>query len=129
MAIKGKIIDLFSGIGGFSLGFEKVGFKSILAIDNWSDAIQSYNLNRKHKVGTVKGIETFSNKDLKEIVKKEGKIDGIIGGPPCQGFSKNTPVSKRDADSENNLLIHEFLRITKEIKPKNIGVFSIKSPF
>tara|TARA_B110000438_G_scaffold276377_1_gene298103 strand:+ start:10 stop:1068 length:1059 start_codon:yes stop_codon:yes gene_type:complete len=123
MVVKGKIIDLFSGIGGFSLGFEEAGFKSILAVDSWSDAIQSYNLNRKHKVGTVKGIETFSNEDLKEIVKKEGKVDGIIGGPPCQGFSM--VGTRKKGDDRNSLYLH-FVRFVDQIKPNFFILENVK---
>ena len=82
-----KIIDLFSGIGGFSLGFEREGFESVLAIDNWKDAVETYNMNMKNPVATTRAIESFSNDELIEILKKHKLIDGIIGGPPCQGFS------------------------------------------
>ena len=44
-----KIVDLFCGAGGFSLGFEREGFDSILAIDKWNDAVLTYNHNREDK--------------------------------------------------------------------------------
>ena len=47
--MKNKIIDLFCGCGGLSLGFEMAGFESVLAIDLWKDAIVTYNHNRKNK--------------------------------------------------------------------------------
>ena len=53
-----KIIDLFSGVGGLSLGFEWAGFESVAAIDFWDDAIKTYNHNRLNKVGmTIRCIE------------------------------------------------------------------------
>ncbi|RIO15507.1 DNA cytosine methyltransferase, partial [Mammaliicoccus sciuri] len=94
-----KIIDIFSGAGGLSLGFEEVGFESVLAIDKWNDAIKTYNLNHKNKVGTTVDIHEFSNDDLEKY--KEQDITGIIGGPPCQGFSL---VGTRDTNDPRNSL-------------------------
>lgn len=109
-----KIIDLFSGAGGFSLGFEHAGFESIIAIDKWEDAIETYNFNRKNKVGTTRDICEFSNEEIKEL-NKNNDVVGIIGGPPCQGFSM---VGTRDETDERNNLYLQFVRFVKEIEPK-----------
>ena len=61
--MKNKCIDLFSGAGGLSLGFENAGFETELAIDFWAPAIETYNKNRSRKVGEVQDIT---------------KLDGII---------------------------------------------------
>ena len=58
-----KIIDLFCGIGGLSLGFEQAGFEVISAIDMWKDAVVTYNHNRKEKVAKVETVEEFKNKN------------------------------------------------------------------
>ena len=87
-----KIIDLFCGIGGLSLGFEQAGFEVVSAVDIWADAVKTYNHNREDKVAQVASVEDFNNEVLPELVKQQ-KISGIIGGPPCQGFST---VGKRD---------------------------------
>lgn len=108
-----KIIDIFSGAGGLSLGFEEVGFESVLAIDKWNDAIKTYNLNHKNKVGTTVDIHEFSNDDLEKY--KEQDITGIIGGPPCQGFSL---VGTRDTNDPRNSLYIEYVRFVSIIKPK-----------
>lgn len=62
-----KIIDLFCGIGGLSLGFEQSGFEPVAAIDMWDDAIKTYNHNRKSKVGEIMKIEDFNEKKILEI--------------------------------------------------------------
>ena len=64
------IIDLFCGLGGMSLGFEKAGFHSVLAIDKWNDAIVTYNANRKKSIGTTVDIHDFSNEQLETIKKR-----------------------------------------------------------
>ena len=55
-----KIIDLFCGIGGLSLGFEQAGFEIISAVDMWADAVKTYNHNRKEKVAEVISVEDFN---------------------------------------------------------------------
>ena len=89
-----KLLDLFSGCGGMSLGFCDPrfcgGFKSIFAIDNNKYAVSSYNLNfGNHAI--CEDIETWiSSKDIPQA-------DIVIGGPPCQGFSLLNKSRKGDA--------------------------------
>ena len=80
---KYKLLDLFCGAGGLSLGFEKAGYSVVRAIDFDKWAIETYNFNRKNKVGEVKDVTTIDQ----EYINKLGQVDGIIGGPPCQGFT------------------------------------------
>ena len=108
-----KIIDLFCGIGGLSLGFEQAGFEVVSAIDMWKDAITTYNHNRTNKIAKVTTVEDFNKIDLPEILKKE-HITGIIGGPPCQGFST---VGKREIDDPRNRLYLEFYKAVKLANP------------
>ena len=97
-----------------SLGFEQEGFHSILAIDKWEDAIKTYNVNRINPCGTTIDIHDFSNKKL-ESINEKSKIDGIIGGPPCQGFSL---VGTRATNDPRNSLYIEYVRFVDVIKPK-----------
>lgn len=108
-----EIIDLFSGIGGLSLGFEQAGFHVVSAIDMWPDAIKTYNHNRKEKVGQVITVEEFNESVLPGLLKKH-KINGIIGGPPCQGFST---VGQRIIEDPRNKLYLEFYKAVKQAKP------------
>ena len=108
-----NVIDLFCGAGGLSLGFEKAGFNSILAIDKWKDAIETYNLNRDNKCGTTIDIHDFSNEKLMNI-NDSNKIAGIIGGPPCQGFSL---VGTRETNDPRNSLYIEYVRFVNVIRP------------
>lgn len=81
-----KFIDLFSGCGGLSLGFEQAGFSSILAIDNWQDALVTYKHNRKGANVLCEDIANINPQTIKETYDISD-VDVIIGGPPCQGFS------------------------------------------
>ena len=117
-----KIIDLFCGIGGLSLGFEQAGFQTIAAVDMWKDAIATYNHNRKEKVGQVIYVEDFNDKVLPTLAK-HNEICGVIGGPPCQGFST---VGKREINDPRNKMYLEFYKTVKKVQPKFFLIENVK---
>ncbi|MBC1421928.1 DNA cytosine methyltransferase [Listeria seeligeri] len=77
-----KVVDLFSGAGGLSLGFERAGFDIVAAYEYWDKAVEIYKKNFKHIVHET-DLSDFNNYD--EI--KSYHPDIIIGGPPCQDYS------------------------------------------
>lgn len=111
--MKNKVIDLFCGCGGLSLGFEKAGFDVDFAIDMWPRAIETYNHNRENSVAECLDIHDLTNERLQEL-KAQGEIVGVIGGPPCQGFSK---VGTRDVNDPRNHLYLEYCRVVEQILP------------
>jgi DNA (cytosine-5)-methyltransferase 1 len=116
-----KILDLFAGVGGMSLGFEMAGFETLRAIDIWADAINTLNHNQKKKrPGIVSDIETFNKNDLKNLVKTND-IAGVIGGPPCQGFStarlSDNGVDINIINRARNSLYLDFYNTVKIVKP------------
>jgi DNA (cytosine-5)-methyltransferase 1 len=106
-----KVIDLFSGIGGLSLGLQKAGFDVVLAIDNWQPAINIYKKNFKHPI-----ISTDLN-NVASTVKllKKYSPDIIVGGPPCQDYSA---AGKRDEEGGQANLTISFAEIISKMKPK-----------
>lgn len=78
-----KVVDLFSGCGGLSLGFQKQGFEIVAAFEWWDAAIKCYEENFKHPVFKI----DLSDVDTAVEKIKEFSPDMIIGGPPCQDFS------------------------------------------
>lgn len=119
---KPKIIDLFSGVGGFSLGFEMAGFETVYAIDFWKDAVKTYNHNRDHQVAHEMSIHDLSDEMIDQL-KGEHEIEGIIGGPPCQGFST---VGTRDIDDDRNHLYLEYFRVVKKVMPKFFVIENVR---
>lgn len=117
-----KIIDLFCGIGGLSLGFEQAGFEIVSAVDMWADAVRTYNHNRKGKVAEVISVEDFNDTVLPSIIANE-KITGIIGGPPCQGFST---VGKRNINDPRNKMYLEFYKTVKLANPDFFVIENVK---
>lgn len=98
MIKKHTFIDLFSGCGGLSLGFEMAGFTSLLAIDNWKDALTTYAYNRETARTLCGDLSTLDPYKIKEDYNISN-VDVIIGGPPCQGFSV---AGKRVIEDERN---------------------------
>lgn len=111
---KYTFIDLFAGCGGLSLGFEMAGFESILAIDNWKDALTTYAYNRKGARTLCEDLAILDPYKIKQEYNISD-VDVIIGGPPCQGFSI---AGKRIVDDERNSLYKAFVKMVACFKPK-----------
>lgn len=110
-----NVIDLFSGAGGLSYGFEMAGFKVLLGIDNDRKALDTFKLNHKGSQTLCGDITTISYEtDIKPIIG-EAKIDVIVGGPPCQGMSLSGP---RKFEDPRNSLYLSYIRLVDEIRPK-----------
>jgi DNA (cytosine-5)-methyltransferase 1 len=109
-------IDLFSGAGGLSCGFEKAGLTCLAGIDFLKPAIETFKKNHKNAIGIDGDIRKISIKEFKKKIKSK-KIDIICGGPPCQGFST---IGPGDAKDSRNHLFLEFVRFVKELKPQII---------
>ena len=122
MMKKNKIIDLFCGCGGLSKGFEDAGFEIKLAIDMWEDAIKTYNHNLKYPVGECMDIHKLDDDYLKKMIE-DNDIVGIIGGPPCQGYSS---VGTRNVDDPRNHLYKEYCRIVEKIRPDFFLIENVK---
>lgn len=103
-------IDLFSGCGGMSLGFENAGFDINCAFDHWEAAINVYRLNFSHPIFQV-DLGNL-NGDYSRFF--EFKADVIIGGPPCQDFSH---AGKRDEDLGRADLTLNYAEIVAHVKP------------
>ena len=106
-----KVVDLFCGCGGLSLGFEKAGMDVVAGFDNWLDALDVYRRNFTHPAIRA---------DLSNVEESVEKIrqfgpDMIIGGPPCQDFSS---AGKRNEDNGRGDLTVCYARIISAIKPR-----------
>lgn len=114
-------IDVFSGCGGLSHGLEKAGLKCLLGIDFNKDAIESFKLNHKYAKTFCGDVGQLTNTKLKELVGSQ-KVDFVVGGPPCQGFST---VGRGNTDDPRNYLFMEFVRIVKQLSPKAIVIENV----
>lgn len=108
-------ISLFAGCGGFSLGFAAAGFslKGFVELEPGLRAIYKKNFPQSRELAG--DITCITADDLKRFSNEIGKIDVIIGGPPCQGFSLS---GKRDVDDPRNALFRHYIRFVSTFRPK-----------
>lgn len=102
---KYKVIDLFCGCGGLSQGFIEAGYNVVLGIDYWKDAIETFTFNHKNSKGLIANLSIETPQEISEKTQID-KVDLIIGGPPCQGFSI---AGKRIVNDERNQLYKSFV--------------------
>ena len=105
-----RVIDLFSGCGGMSLGFQNAGFQIVAAYDNWQSAIDIYRRNFQHPIFK----KNLATEDVVPELKGYSP-DMIIGGPPCQDFSI---AGKREFRGERANLTLKFGQIVSEVNPQ-----------
>jgi DNA (cytosine-5)-methyltransferase 1 len=111
-----SFIDLFSGCGGLSHGLEMAGHRCILGVDANKEAIQSFAANHHEAAVYLGDVKKLKEKKLIELLKGQ-KVDMVVGGPPCQGFST---VGRGVVADDRNQLFKEFVRIVKVTQPKII---------
>ena len=109
----GTLIDLFAGCGGLSTGFELAGFTIPLAVEKDAWAAETYSANHPNTKVITADITQLDNLD-DLFDDNPPKITGIIGGPPCQGFSLS---GNRDKNDPRNSLFMEFVRFVKHFSP------------
>ncbi|WP_026470403.1 DNA cytosine methyltransferase [Alkanindiges illinoisensis] len=110
-----QIIDLFAGAGGLSLGAARAGFNVKAAVELDNHAIHTHIKNFPNSTHIQQDVSKLSGEDLLRLAGiKKGELDGLIGGPPCQGFST---IGKQQIDDNRNQLFNDFFRLVQEIEP------------
>ena len=119
-----KIIDLFSGCGGFALGFHKAGFNTFLAADSDLHSCNTFKSNfKKTTVINDNIISSNFKKKLKKIIASI-KISGVIAGLPCQSFSSVGKAQDKNSmkNDPRNFFYKDFIDCIKIINP-NFFIF------
>lgn len=117
-----KVLDLFSGAGGLSLGFKLAGYDIIGGVDFQTDAIKTHELNFKDSISICGDIIEIEDKKVLELFGN--KVDIIIGGPPCQGFSAGN--RQQIENDPRNELFFEFIRFVRLLQPKAIVIENVR---
>jgi DNA (cytosine-5)-methyltransferase 1 len=134
-------IDLFAGCGGLSLGAMKAGFVGKFAVEYQKNAFATLKHNlidKSHKDSVKFGITGFdwpnelqkTNHDIKDLLKNNkeylkslsGKIDLVVGGPPCQGFSN---AGKRNESDPRNQLYKSYIAFINLVNPKILVIENV----
>ena len=111
-----KVIDLFAGVGGLSLGASRAGFNVVAAVERDPIARETHTLNFPNSLHIADEIgENFCGKTfLHKLGLDPGELHGLIGGPPCQGFSV---IGKMSVNDERNVAFLHFFRLVAETRP------------
>lgn len=106
------ILSLFCGAGGLDSGFRQERFRVLLALDNFAAAINSYNLNSKRRTAQFADLGQTSSEQIITMLEARspaGRLAGVVGGPPCQGFSRGN--ARAEKDDPRNLLPFRYAEI------------------
>ena len=106
-----RVVDLFCGCGGLSLGFQQAGYDIVAAYDNWDAATDVYRLNFSHPIHKA---------DLMDVTNASSSIvqyapEMIVGGPPCQDYSS---AGGRNEDGGRAILTVRFAEIVAGVRPE-----------
>jgi DNA (cytosine-5)-methyltransferase 1 len=107
-----RIVDLFCGCGGFSLGAHAAGLGPRVAFDVDPILTSSYTFNFPLTQLVKANLSRFGGGDIKRLAG--GPVHGVFGGPPCQAFSD---IGHRKADDPRRSLVRHFFRIVAELRP------------
>lgn len=121
--MKKNVLDLFCGAGGLSLGFKLAGFNIIGGIDFEKDAISTHEQNFKNSISICGDIKEIDDNKVKKLFGN--KVDIIIGGPPCQGFSAGNRQQQLEDDPRNKLFF-EFIRFVRLLSPKAVVIENVR---
>jgi len=114
-----NVVDLFAGGGGFALGFRQAGFRILTAVEIDRDATRTYSFNHPDVIVLQEDVRNVDYKDLEAW----GKVDVVIGSPPCEPFTAANPNRMEDpadrlyVDPAGQLTL-EFVRLAGELGPK-----------
>lgn len=123
--VKYNVIDLFSGCGGFSVGFEKAGCRILKAVEYDKSIAESYSHNHKDTIMFAEDIGKIDNEEH----FSRGEADIIIGGPPCQGFSMaGARIREKNAfmNDPRNYLFRHYVNVVKIVRPKVFLLENVK---
>lgn len=116
-------VDLFSGVGGITLGLMNAGWKVLLASDIDDDCARTHEANLPAICFERADVRDLSPTKVKKLTGlRKGELDLLVGGPPCQGFSI---MGERDLHDDRNDLFFHFIRMTDELRPKCVLIENV----
>lgn len=124
------VVDLFCGAGGLHMGFSKAGFEIGLCIDNNNNVEKTHRYNFPNIPFLNIDIAELSVEQIRGVIGNK-KVDVLIGGPPCQGFSTigkrvSSDFEKRTSPDPRNGLIFQYIRLLGELRPKYLVMENVK---
>lgn len=118
-----KAVSLFAGCGGLCYGVAAAGFEIVATNELVDNHKAIYELNFPNVNFLPNDVQEITKADIKRILDKYKKIDLMVGGPPCQGFSL---AGKRDVNDKRNTLFEDYLRIAEQVLPRVILIENVR---
>ena len=119
---KYSVYSLFTGAGGFDIGFKEAGYEIIGASDIWEESKNTMNYNFPNIPFIHKDVRLLTSDEI--LISTGGKKpDVIIGGPPCQGFSV---MGDKNSGDPRNTLFESYIRIVDDLQPKAFVFENVK---
>lgn len=116
-----RAVDLFCGAGGISAGLQAAGFEIIAGVDSSQRFLRTFALNFPQAQALNADLSDAAPESVAACLDlKPGELDLLAGGPPCQGFSKNVPRSRRNLHDPKNQLMETFLHFCEYLRPKAV---------
>lgn len=109
-----SIVSLFCGAGGLDLGFEQAGFELVAAYDRFGSAVLTHNRNRANAVAQVADVFHLTAETIVHDIGDTLSQVGVIGGPPCQAFSRSNVYPR--ADDIRRTLPGQYARLLRELQ-------------
>jgi DNA (cytosine-5)-methyltransferase 1 len=117
-----RVVSLFSGAGGLDFGFEAAGFRTTVAVEMNHDCCETLRANRSRVHVIERSIFDVPTEEMLEASDvKPGEIDLVVGGPPCQPFSKAGYWARGDAarlDDPRANTLSAYLRVIEQARPR-----------
>lgn len=123
-------ISLFSGLGGIDIGLHRAGVETLVTVDADEAAAESLRANSSAYESGLACTETMYDwsvveGDIHEISADEllehagtDEVDFMVGGPPCQTFSRSNEGNRQGTDADRGMLFQEYARLLEKIQPK-----------
>ncbi|MEX0750006.1 MAG: DNA cytosine methyltransferase [Dehalococcoidia bacterium] len=116
---RSTVVDIFACCGGITCGFQWAGFRPLGGADIQELYLRTYARNFPDAKPIHADLAELPPAQFREMLGLErGELDCLVGGPPCQGFSKNVPAINRFLDDPRNQLIGRYLDYVEELRPK-----------
>lgn len=131
-----KAVSLFSGLGGIDIGLHQAGIETVACVEKDETAAETLKINSRHHTESPEEDQISVNEkypwkvidedirqvDTEDILEKcereRGDIDLVVGGPPCQTFSRSNEGSRSGTEAERGKLYQEYARILHQIEPE-----------
>lgn len=122
MKNKKYLVDLFSGCGGLSFGFEQSGFECIVGVDIDKPALRTFSHNHPH--AKPLNLDLSEDDSIEKIIEsiEDKKVELIVAGPPCQGFSL---TGSRNENDKRNKLFYSVFKLAEKVKPDHIVIENV----